>query len=159
MKAPFSSKACLTVSLSLLSVLAAGVRGEEGPPATHSAGQVIDGLAQYFDRLGRLPALEVEYRMDYDEFIHNSSESWAWKWAEFVNVIRPGDPGKVYVRNHHPKHATGPRGEEIHEDLVFSLDGPLEVSVESSDEEGTTYPAAAVVTTVKKHRLTRLSIF
>lgn len=74
-------------------------RGQESSlPTTLSAKQVIEGLVAAYSALGRLPGLEVEYRIDRKSRQAGSAQVWRWEWCETLNLIKPSDPGKVYSR-------------------------------------------------------------
>lgn len=120
---------------------------EAANPASLSVEQLLNGLVDYYSRIEKLPALEVEYRIE-NEFHHKSSVIGDWKWQEFTHVVRPGDKKKLYVRYRYPAPSSrDSQKKEVIRDKVYSRDDDLVVRVETSDEGGKTYPAAAALMT------------
>jgi hypothetical protein len=76
---------------------------EEARAATLTAQQVIDGVISQYEEIVRLPGLRVEYHLEYKAAIPNSSETYAWPWADVVNLIRPGDIRKRFLRFRYPE--------------------------------------------------------
>ncbi|MCX7700912.1 MAG: hypothetical protein N2039_08545, partial [Gemmataceae bacterium] len=97
--------------------------------------------------------------MDHHALEPASSENWAWKWGEYVNVIRPSDPTKAYVEFHYPSKSPFNPRKEVIASRIYSLDGEIMVEVESSNEKQGEFPAAAAIMSPKKQLTTYLSLF
>lgn len=140
-------------------VAVASVYGQQPPAATKSASEVVDAVGDVFDRLRVLPAIRVEYRIDHQALEPSSSEDWAWKWGEYINIIRPSDPNKVYVEFRYPSKSPYDSKKEIIASRIYSLDGEIMVEVESSNEKRGDFPAAAAIMSPKKQLTTYLPLF
>src|SRR5207244_4377536 len=81
----------------MFAVWAPGVNAQVSTPApTFTTGQLIDAIVASHTRMRQLQGLEVDYRLDQEEFEPKSNVTWAWPWIEFRNRIKPSQPGKIF---------------------------------------------------------------
>ncbi len=126
--------------------------GTDDRPATHTAAQLTESLCKQYQLLQGLAGLEVQYRMATDHLERRSNQAWRWRWAELTNIIKPTEPGKIYVQYRYPEKYTDPKTkvEKVRvETQIDSSDGEAMAHVEPA-VPGRPEPAEAAITSRTK---------
>jgi hypothetical protein len=106
----------------------------EAPPVQLTKEEVIDRLCHSYERWRNLPGFEVHYRIDTEQALAPDSAVAWWPWGEFIQIMKPKEKAKTYVRWKHPYLPKFMKDKGLDPDTVCedigSCDGTMFIQIE-----------------------------